>query len=228
MPLGATECARTGLGIPECSCPECTARIVKRCAPEPVRSDPVYRLATRRVTPAPKHTSARQSTPVHSQLGELIPFPPRGSSRGTGDGSGLISVVLAHRHGLTRAAIGALLTAQREITVAGVAADGEAALALAQRARPDIVLLDIELSGVEPVEATRRLLADPATDGVRVVILASAGDADRIIEALRVGAAAVVSENTAPEELVRALRVVARGEQPLLGSGVAGLVLTEV
>ena len=85
--------------------------------------------------------------------------------------TGVISVVIADDQALVRGGFRALLDAQPDITVVGEAADGEEAVRLALELRPDVVLMDIRMPGVDGLEATRRIAADERLAGVKVVIL---------------------------------------------------------
>jgi DNA-binding NarL/FixJ family response regulator len=120
-----------------------------------------------------------------------------------------VRVVIADGQALVRAGFRVLLEDSARITVVGEAADGEEAVALAARLRPDVVLLDANLPGLDCVEATRQLLADSG----RAVMLLTGSDRDeRIFDALRAGASGLLLKDTDPTELVRAVELLARGE----------------
>ena len=123
-----------------------------------------------------------------------------------------ISVLVAHREALARAGLRALLEQQSDITVTDEAADGDEVVALARRTRPDLVLMDQRLHGLDCLHATRRILAEPAPAGTKVLILGSSESDDELLAALRAGAGAFLMGDTDPAELVQALRVVAAGE----------------
>jgi DNA-binding NarL/FixJ family response regulator len=124
----------------------------------------------------------------------------------------VIRVLLADDQALVRAGFGALLDAQADITVVGQAADGAEAIAMARELRPDVVLMDIRMPGVDGLHATRTIAADPRLTDVRVVILTTFEMDEYVFEALRAGAAGFLVKHTEPVELVRAVRVVAAGE----------------
>src|SRR4051812_17061016 len=124
----------------------------------------------------------------------------------------MISVVLADDQALVRAGFRALLDAEPDIEVAGEAADGLQAVGLVREKRPDVVLMDIRMPGVDGLEATRRIAADPALAATRVVILTTFELDEYVFEALRTGASGFLVKDTEPVELLRAVRAVAAGD----------------
>ena len=118
-------------------------------------------------------------------------------------------VILSEGEALVRAGLRALLEEDGTVTVVGEAATGEEVLDLAGQLKPDVVLLDAGLPGLDSVETTRRLLAD---SGVPVMLLATSEADDHTFAALRAGASGVVLKDTEPSELVRAVAVLARGD----------------
>lgn len=124
----------------------------------------------------------------------------------------MIRVVLADDQALVRAGFRALLDAEPDIEVVGEATDGAHAVRLAHQVRPDVVLMDIRMPGVDGLAATRQIAADPALSGVRIVILTTFELDEYVAEALRVGAAGFLVKDTEPAELVRGVRVVAAGD----------------
>jgi DNA-binding NarL/FixJ family response regulator len=122
-----------------------------------------------------------------------------------------IPVVLAESAGLVRAGLRSLLEREPDIRVAGEASSGEEALAVAADVRPDVVLMDVHLSGLGALEATRQIVADRNLLHTRVVILTSDAREEDLFGALRAGASGFVLLDTEPIELVRAVRVVADG-----------------
>jgi DNA-binding NarL/FixJ family response regulator len=138
----------------------------------------------------------------------------------------MISVLLADDQALVRAGFRALLDAQEDIEVVGEAADGAAAVRLATTTRPDVVLMDIRMPGVDGLEATRRIAAQPALAEVRIVILTTFDLDEYVFEALRVGAAGFLVKDTEPVELLRGVRAVAAGDG-LLSPGVTRRLIAE-
>ncbi|MGH3758548.1 response regulator [Actinophytocola sp.] len=124
----------------------------------------------------------------------------------------MIRVVLADDQALVRAGFRALLGAQDDIEVAAEAADGEQAVAAAREHRPNVILMDIRMPGLDGLEATRRISADPALEGVHILILTTFEEDEYVFEAIRVGASGFLVKDTEPVELVRAVRVVAAGD----------------
>jgi DNA-binding NarL/FixJ family response regulator len=124
----------------------------------------------------------------------------------------MIRVLLADDQPLIRSGIRSLLDAEDDIEVVAEAADGQQAVTLAVRHRPDIALIDIQMPGVNGVDATRQIVADERLEHVRVVILTNFGLDEYIFQALRAGASGFLLKDTEPAELLQALRVVMRGE----------------
>ncbi len=124
----------------------------------------------------------------------------------------MIRVLLADDQALVRAGFQALLDAQPDIEVVGEASDGESALRLAAELRPDVVLMDIRMPGVDGLAATRRIAADQRLASVRVVIVTTFGLDEYVFEAIRSGASGFLVKDTEPAELLQAVRVVADGE----------------
>jgi DNA-binding NarL/FixJ family response regulator len=140
---------------------------------------------------------------------------------------GTVRVAIAESQALVRGGFHALIEAQPDMTVVGEAGDGEEAVELAQQERPDVMLLDIGLPGVDGLEATRRILDTPGLADVRVVILSSSEGDEHLFGALRAGASGFLVKDTEPADLVEAVRAVARGEA-LLSRGVTRRLIAEI
>jgi len=138
----------------------------------------------------------------------------------------MITVLLADDQALVRAGFRALLNAEPDIEVVAEAADGVEAVRLAQQHTPDVVLMDIRMPGVDGLEATRRIAADPALTGTRVVILTTFELDEYVFEALRTGASGFLVKDTEPVELLRGIRAVAAGDA-LLSPSVTRRVIGE-
>jgi DNA-binding NarL/FixJ family response regulator len=139
-------------------------------------------------------------------------------------GPGAARVLIADGQALVRAGFRLLLEADRHITVVGEAATGEQAVALALRTRPDVVLLDARLPGIDSVEAIGRISAG---SGPAVMLLIPSTGDERTVAALRAGASGVLLKDTEPAELVRAVDVLARGEA-LLSPSLTRAVISEL
>jgi DNA-binding NarL/FixJ family response regulator len=137
-----------------------------------------------------------------------------------------VRVVVADDQSLVRAGFVALLAAQDGIEVVGEAEDGAQAVALANELRPDVVLMDIRMPGVDGLEATRQIAQDEQLTGVRVVVLTTFELDEYVFEALRAGASGFLVKHTEPSELVRAVRVTAAGDA-LLSPGVTRRLVEE-
>jgi DNA-binding NarL/FixJ family response regulator len=124
----------------------------------------------------------------------------------------VIRVVLADDQALVRAGFRALLDAEPDIEVVGEASDGAHAVRLARQTRPDLVLMDIRMPGVDGLTATRQIARDPELAAVRIVVLTTFELDEYVAEALRAGAAGFLLKTTLPAELIHGVRVVAAGD----------------
>ena len=125
----------------------------------------------------------------------------------------MIRVVLADDHGVVRDGLGRLISALDDVELVGLAADGEEAVQRCREARPDVVLMDLDMPRVDGIEATRRILADrPET---AVLVLTSFSDRPRIVGAMDAGACGYLLKDVAADEVAEGIRAAARGESPL-------------
>ena len=138
----------------------------------------------------------------------------------------MISVLIADDQALVRGGFRALLDAQDDITVTGEAADGEVAVRLALELRPDVVLMDIRMPGLDGLAATRRMADDERLADVKVVILTTFDLDEYVFEAIRAGANGFLVKDTEPAELLRAVRAVVAGDA-LLSPGVTRRLIEE-
>jgi DNA-binding NarL/FixJ family response regulator len=127
----------------------------------------------------------------------------------------MIRVLLVDDQALMRAGFRALLDAEDGLTVVGEAADGATAVRLARQLHPDVVLMDVQMPGVDGIEATRQITADPALAAVRVLILTNFGLDSYVFAALRAGASGFLLKDADPLDLLQAIAVVARGDAQL-------------
>lgn len=124
-----------------------------------------------------------------------------------------IRVLLADDHPTMREGLARLLEATDDIEVVGAAADGREAVELAAREQVDVILMDLQMPGVDGIEATRQIASSQS--GAQIVILTSFSDRERIIEALDAGAIGYLLKDAEPDELLRGVRSAASGESPL-------------
>ena len=115
-------------------------------------------------------------------------------------------IVLADDQALIRGGLRALIEATPGLEVVGEAADGEAALRVVRETAPDVVLMDIRMPGIDGLEATRRITADPELDDTRVLVLTTFEIDEYVFEALRAGASGFLLKDEDPVEILRAIR----------------------
>jgi DNA-binding NarL/FixJ family response regulator len=138
-----------------------------------------------------------------------------------------IRVLVVDDQQMVRAGFRLILSAETGIEVVGEASDGDAAVRLAGQLRPDVVLMDIRMPGVDGLQATRRLLAAAPQGTTRVLILTTFDTEEYVFGALRAGASGFLLKNSPPEQLTEAIRVVASGDA-LLDPLVTRLVIDEL
>ncbi|WP_327366655.1 response regulator transcription factor [Streptomyces sp. NBC_01217] len=124
----------------------------------------------------------------------------------------MIRVLLADDQRLVRAGFRSILEDEDDIEVVGEAGDGEAAVSACRELRPDVVLMDIRMPGMDGLEASRLIAGDEQLASVKVVILTTFDLDDYVYGALRAGATGFLVKDTEPEELLQAVRVAARGD----------------
>ena len=121
----------------------------------------------------------------------------------------MISIVVADDHEVVRAGFAALLDTQPDFTVLGTAADGAEAVRLCGELAPDVVLMDVRMPGTDGIEATR-LLVSGGHESTKVLILTTFDLDEYVFAALRAGASGFVLKDTPPDELLAAIRVIAK------------------
>jgi len=136
----------------------------------------------------------------------------------------MTSIVVADDHEMVRAGFAALLGTQPDFDVLGTAADGAAVVAVCRDLRPDVVLMDVRMPGIDGIEATRQLMA--GEDPPRVLILTTFDLDEYVFDALRAGASGFLLKDATAERLFDAVRVVAAGDA-LLAPAVTRRLISE-
>jgi len=142
--------------------------------------------------------------------------------------SDLIRILLVDDHAVLRAGLRALLEAEEGLEVIGEAGTGEEGVAMAERLKPDVVVMDLSMPGIGGLEATRRIAAmspsqapeatpregdaAPRALGTRVLVLTMHGEEEHLLPVLEAGGSGYVNKRGADEELIEAIRTVARGD----------------
>jgi DNA-binding NarL/FixJ family response regulator len=138
----------------------------------------------------------------------------------------VIGVLLVDDQALVRARLRVLLEGEDDIVVVGEADDGGEAAALVRQLKPDVVLMDVSMPGMGGVAATREVVSDKQSAGTKVLILTTFESDENLFEALRAGASGFLAKDTEPSELLRAIRVIARGDA-LLSPNVTRRLIAE-
>ena len=130
----------------------------------------------------------------------------------------MIRVVVADDQPLVRSGLRALLANSDDLEVVGEAVDGRDAVVVVTRTRPDVVLMDVRMPGVDGIAATRKITTDSRLSGVAIIMLTTFDDDDQIFAAIRAGASGYLLKDAEPDDLREAIRVVAAGEALLSAS----------
>ena len=136
----------------------------------------------------------------------------------------MIRVLVADDQALVRGSFRLLVDTAPDLSAVGEAGTGAEAVEAARAERPDVVLMDVRMPGMDGIEATRRITADPVTAGVRVLILTTFDTDEYVFTALRAGASGFLLKDTPPADLLAAVRVVAAGEALLAPSATRRLI----
>lgn len=130
----------------------------------------------------------------------------------------MIRVAIADDQELVRAGFRVLIDSAGDMDVVGEAANGEEAVTVVERERPDVVLMDIRMPVMDGLQATKRITTEPELSDVRILILTTFDLDEYVHEALRVGASGFLLKDTSPRELLDGIRVVAGGDALLAPS----------
>jgi DNA-binding NarL/FixJ family response regulator len=134
-----------------------------------------------------------------------------------------LRVLIADDHPLFRDGLQGLLESVGDVEVVGQAANGEAAVSLADALQPDVIVMDLNMPGLDGIEATRRIVHDSPRANVLVVTMYE--DDESVFAALRAGARGYLLKGASQSETLRAIRAVANGEG-IFGPGVAARVMS--
>ncbi|HET7477567.1 MAG TPA: response regulator transcription factor [Dermatophilaceae bacterium] len=137
-----------------------------------------------------------------------------------------IRVGIADDQSLVRDGFRVQLSLYPDMEFVGEAANGSQAVALARQQRPDVLLMDVRMPELDGIEATRRITTDPRTQAVRVLVLTTFDLDEHVYAALAAGASGFLLKDVTPEDLIRAIRVVAAGDA-LLAPSVTHLLVRE-
>ncbi|MFE0153746.1 response regulator [Nonomuraea sp. NPDC059007] len=132
-----------------------------------------------------------------------------------------VRIVIADDEDLIRAGLRVILDSEPDLSVVGEAADGASVVPVVRRERPDVVLMDVRMPAVDGIQATRRLVA--MEEPPKVLVVTTFENDDYVYDALRAGADGFLLKRTRPEELVSAIRTVARGESLLFPAAIRAL-----
>ena len=138
-----------------------------------------------------------------------------------------IRVALVDDQALFRAGIRMLIESQSDLVFAGDAADGRAAIALAERSRPDVMLMDVRMPQLDGIAATERILADAERDGrqpPRILVLTTFDLDENAARAIRAGASGFVLKDAEPEFLLASIRTVHRGNAVIAANATRELI----
>lgn len=139
----------------------------------------------------------------------------------------MISVLIVDDQDLVRVGLRTLIENEEGLEVAGEADSGRSALATARETKPDVILMDIRMPGMDGLEATRRIVEDPDLSGTRVIVVTTFELDEYVFEALEVGASGFLLKNTPPVELLAGIRTVSEGGA-LLSPSVTRTVIGEM
>jgi DNA-binding NarL/FixJ family response regulator len=126
-----------------------------------------------------------------------------------------IRVLVCDDQALVRTGFVTIFDAQPDLTVVGEAGDGKAAVGLAQRLRPDVVVMDVRMPLMDGIEATSRLAGAGVTDPIKVLVVTTFNVDEYVYQALRAGASGFLLKDASPQQLIGGVRTIARGDSLL-------------
>ena len=129
-----------------------------------------------------------------------------------------VTVVVADDQALVRAGFRVLVNSAPDLEVVGEAADGVEAVAVVRNLRPDVVLMDVRMPKMDGLEATRQIVQSRSDNSSRILMVTTFDLDEYIFDALRFGASGFLLKDTPPEELLSAIRIIARGDSLLAPS----------
>ncbi|RVX40685.1 LuxR family two component transcriptional regulator [Nonomuraea polychroma] len=132
-----------------------------------------------------------------------------------------LTVVIADDEDLVRTGLRIIIDAEPDLAVVGEAADGAAVLPVVRRERPDVVLMDVRMPALDGIQATARLVA--LDDPPKVLVVTTFENDDHVYDALRAGASGFLLKRARPDDLVKAIKVVAAGESLLFPAAIRAL-----
>ncbi|WP_328463117.1 response regulator transcription factor [Streptomyces sp. NBC_00448] len=137
---------------------------------------------------------------------------------------GVVKVLLADDQALLRGALRMLVESEPDMVVVGEAVDGAEAVRLVRAERPDVVLMDIRMPGTDGIAATREILADPELARIAVLVLTTFEADEYVVRAILAGASGFLGKGAEPDELLSAIRTVAKGEALLSPAATKSLI----
>ena len=138
----------------------------------------------------------------------------------------MIRVLVVDDQTLLRSGLRVLIEGEQDLVVVGEAGEGAEAVALAHQTKPDVVLMDVSMPGIGGIEATRQIIGDERAPDCKVLILTTFESEENVFDALRAGASGFLPKDVEPTDLLRAIRIVARGDA-LLSPSATRRVLAE-
>jgi DNA-binding NarL/FixJ family response regulator len=135
-----------------------------------------------------------------------------------------IRLLIADDQELVRTAFALLVATEPDMTVVGEAADGHAAVDLARRAHPEVILMDVRMPGCDGITATRQVTTDPRLTDTRILILTTFDLDEYVFGAVRAGASGFLLKDTPASQLLTAIRIIAAGEALLAPSATRRLI----